>query len=362
MRVIKPNQKLFNKSKIIHVDMDSFYASVEIKERPELKFKPVAVAGSSENRGVVTTCNYIARKFGIRSAMPSVTAKRLCPEIIFLPVNMEKYRAISKETHKIYKCYTKIIEPISLDEAYLDVTDSEYCQGDPEEMARQIRQKIFEDLGITASAGISSNKFLAKIASDWNKPNGQFSIPDKDIQSFILKVNIRKIYGVGEKTEILLNKHGIQTCSDLQKLSKESLVKLLGKYGCTLYSLSRGIDNRLVEDDKISKSLSVEDTYVKDLTNYDQAANELNKLYLELKKRLSKEIHKDRLIKSCFIKVKFNNFKLITMQTSSQKTDYLVYLNLLEKTLLTNKKPIRLLGIGVQFDNRPLNQLNLDIS
>ena len=362
MRVIKPNQKLFNKSKIIHVDMDSFYASVEIKERPELKFKPVAVAGSSENRGVVTTCNYIARKFGIRSAMPSVIAKRLCPEIIFLPVNMEKYRAISKETHKIYKCYTKIIEPISLDEAYLDVTDSEYCQGDPEEMARQIRQKIFEDLGITASAGISSNKFLAKIASDWNKPNGQFSIPDKDIQSFILKVNIRKIYGVGEKTEILLNKHRIQTCSDLQKLSKESLIKLLGKYGCTLYSLSRGIDNRLVEDDKISKSLSVEDTYVKDLTNYDQAANELNKLYLELIKRLSKEIHKDRLIKSCFIKVKFNNFKLITMQTSSQKTDYLVYLNLLEKTLLTNKKPIRLLGIGVQFDNRPLNQLNLDIS
>jgi DNA polymerase-4 len=362
MRVIKPNQKLFNKSKIIHVDMDSFYASVEIKERPELKFKPVAVAGSSENRGVVTTCNYIARKFGIRSAMPSVIAKRLCPEIIFLPVNMEKYRAISKETHKIYKCYTKIIEPISLDEAYLDVTDSEYCQGDPEEMARQIRQKIFEDLGITASAGISSNKFLAKIASDWNKPNGQFSIPDKDIQNFILKVNIRKIYGVGEKTEILLNKHRIQTCSDLQKLSKESLIKLLGKYGCTLYSLSRGIDNRLVEDDKISKSLSVEDTYVKDLTNYDQAANELNKLYLELIRRLSKEIYKDRLIKSCFIKVKFNNFKLITMQTSSQKTDYLVYLNLLEKTLLTNKKPIRLLGIGVQFDNRPLNQLNLDIS
>ena len=362
MRVIKPNQKFFNKSKIIHVDMDSFYASVEIKERPELKFKPVAVAGSSENRGVVTTCNYIARKFGIRSAMPSVTAKRLCPEIIFLPVNIEKYRAISKETHKIYKCYTKIIEPISLDEAYLDVTDSEYCQGDPEEMARQIRQKIFEDLGITASAGISSNKFLAKIASDWNKPNGQFSIPDKDIQNFILKVNIRKIYGVGEKTEILLNKHRIQTCSDLQKLSKESLIKLLGKYGCTLYSLSRGIDNRLVEDDKISKSLSVEDTYVKDLTNYDQAANELNKLYLELKKRLGKEIHKDRLIKSCFIKVKFNDFKLITMQTSNQKTDHLVYLNLLEKTLLTNKKPIRLLGIGVQFDNRPLNQLNLDIS
>jgi len=362
MRVIKPNQKIFNTSKIIHVDMDCFYASVEIKEKPELKSKPVAVAGSSENRGVITTCNYIARKFGIHSAMPSVTAKKLCPQIIFLPVNMEKYRNISKETHKIYKCYTKIIEPISLDEAYLDVTNSEYCQGDPEEMARQIRKKIFEDLGITASAGIASNKFLAKIASDWNKPNGQFSIPDKDIQNFILKVPVRKIHGVGEKTEILLNNHGIQTCSDLQKLSKESLVKLLGKYGCTLYSLSRGIDDRLVEDDKISKSLSVEDTYMKDLTNYDQAINELNKLYLELTKRFGKDIYKDRLIKSCFIKVKFNNFKLITMQTPSQKIDYPVYSNLLKKTLLTNKKPIRLLGMGIQFDNRPLNQLNLDIS
>ena len=142
----------------------------------------------------------------------------------------------------------------------------------------------------------------------------------------------------------------------------ERLIKLLGKYGCTLYSLSRGIDNRLVEDNKISKSLSVEDTYIKDLTSYDQADNELNKLYLELKKRLNEEKYKDRLIKSCFIKIKFNDFKLITMQISNQKTDYLVYLNLMKKILLTNKKAIRLLGIGVQFDNRPLNQLNLDIS
>ena len=362
MRVIIPRQELFRKSKIIHVDMDSFYASVEIKERPELKNKPVAVAGSSENRGVITTCNYVARGYGIRSAMPSITAKRLCPQIIFLPVNMEKYRAVSKEVHKIYKCYTKIIEPVSLDEAYLDVTNSKYCQGDPEEMARQIRMKIFEDLGITASAGISSNKFLAKIASDWNKPNGQYSIPDKDIKDFIIKVPIRKIYGVGKKTELLLKSNGVNTCKDLQKLSKESLSKLLGKYGCTLYSLSRGIDDRDVESHKISKSLSVEDTYMEDLTDLIQALKELKLLYLELLKRLDKKVYANRLIKSCYVKIKYSDFKLTTTQVSSKIINYGVYSNLLKKTLLTNNKSIRLLGVGVQFNNEPISQLNLDIT
>ncbi len=362
MRVITPNKKLFNKSKIIHVDMDCFYASVEIKDRPELKNKPVAVAGSSENRGVVTTCNYLARKFGVRSAMPSITAKRLCPQIIFLPVNMEKYRTISKEIHKIYKCYTKIIEPVSLDEAYLDVTNSDYCQRDPEEMARQIRMKIFEDIGITASAGIASNKFLAKIASDWNKPNGQYSIPDKEIENFMLKIPVRKIHGVGQKTEILLKSNGINTCEDLQKLSKERLTKLLGKYGCTLYSLSRGIDQREVESHKVSKSLSVEDTYMVDLINQDQALNELKLLYLELIERLNAKAYVNRMIKSCYVKIKFSDFKLTTIQISSEIINYKIFSNLLKKNLLTNNKSIRLLGVGVQFNNEPISQLNLDIS
>jgi len=362
MRAIISSHKNFTSSKIIHVDMDCFYASVEIRERPELKNKPVAVAGSSASRGVITTCNYIARKFGIRSAMPSITAKRLCPHIVFLPVNMEKYRLISKEIHKIYKCYTKVIEPVSLDEAYLDVTNSEYCQGDPEEMARQIRMKIHEDIGITASAGIASNKFLAKIASDWNKPNGQYSIPDNAIKNFILKLPVRKIYGVGKKTEILLKSNGINTCQDLQKLSKERLSGLLGKYGRTLYSLSRGIDSRKVESHKISKSLSVEDTYMVDLTNQEQTLNELRLLYLELIKRLNMEIYKKRIIKSCYVKIKFNDFKLTTIQKSSEVINYEIYANLLNKSLLTNRKSIRLLGVGVQFNNESISQLNLDIS
>lgn len=362
MRVPRVSQKIFSKAKIIHVDMDSFYASVEIKDRPELKNKPVAVAGSSENRGVVTTCNYVARKYGVHSAMPSITAKRLCPQIIFLPVDMEKYRSVSKEIHKIYKCYTKIIEPVSLDEAYLDVTESEYCQGDPEKMASQIRMKIFQDLGITASAGISSNKFLAKIASEWNKPNGQYSIADKDIENFILKVPIRKIHGVGAKTEIILKKNGINTCEDIQRLSKESLIKLLGKYGCTLYSLSRGVDDRKVESHKISKSLSVEDTYMVDLTDLTQALNKLKLLYTELLNRLDKKIYKNRLIKSCYVKIKFSNFKLTTIQVSSKIISYEIYSNLLKKSLISNSKSIRLLGVGVQFNNEPISQLNLDIS
>ena len=266
--------------------MDCFYASVEIRDHPEYKNKPVAVAGSSENRGVVTTCNYIARKYGVRSAMPSITAKKLCPKIVFLPVNMQKYRTTSEEIHKIYKCYTKIIEPVSLDEAYLDVTESKYCDGNPALMAQQIRNKIYEDLKITASAGIASNKFLAKIASDWNKPNGQFLIADDEIQDFVLKIPIRRIHGVGKKTEELLKQRKVNTCADLQKISKYDLINLLGKYGETLFHLCRGVDDRIVEPNRIRKSLSVEDTYQFDLITHESCKKELELLYEELIKIL----------------------------------------------------------------------------
>ena len=256
------NYKLQNYSsrKIIHIDMDCFFAAVEIREKPELKYLPVAVAGNDDKRGVVTTCNYIARKYGVKSAMPSVIAKQLCPDIIFLPVNFAKYKEVSNDIQKIYSCYTKIIEPISLDEAYLDVTNSKYCNGDPDQMARQIRQKIFDDFNITASAGISSNKFLAKLASEWHKPNGQFSIYDDEIKKFIISLPIRKIHGVGKRTEEKLVKLGIKNCRDLQNIEYEKLVNLLGKFGIALYYLCRGIDDRVVEDNKIRKSLSVEDT------------------------------------------------------------------------------------------------------
>ena len=362
MRLNNLKKKKYNKEKIIHVDMDCFYASVEIRDKPEYVNKPVAVAGNAESRGVVTTCNYIARKFGVKSAMPSITAKKLCPEIIFLPVNMHKYREVSAEVHKIYRCYTKIIEPVSLDEAYLDVTKSKYCNGDPEEMAMQIRKKIYEDLKITASAGISSNKFLAKIASDWNKPNGQFSIPDKDITNFVPKIPIRCIHGVGKKTEQILKKQNIKTCADLQKLSKYNLIETLGKYGHTLYYLCRGIDNRKVETNRIRKSLSVEDTYNVDLKNFDSCSRELKILFKELVKRIENSSNKNKLIKSCFIKIKYNDFKQTSSQISCNILNFDIFLNLLSKNNIDNNKPIRLLGLGINFDNNEKNQLNLDIS
>ena len=359
MKPIKHVNQKFKSSKIIHVDMDCFYASVEIRDRPELKNKPVAVAGSANTRGVVTTCNYAARKYGVKSAMPSITAKKLCPKIIFLPVNMEKYRNISNGIHKIFKCYTKIIEPVSLDEAYLDVTNSKYCNGDPDQMAQQIRQKIFYDFNITASAGVSSNKFLAKLASEWNKPNGQFSIYDDDIKKFIISLPVRKIHGVGERTEMKLLKLGIKTCRDLQKIEYKELVNLLGKFGIALYYLCRGIDNRVVENNRIRKSLSVEDTYINDLTSFDQCSNELKIIYKKLIKRLKEKDINDRPIKSCFIKIKYSNFKVNSSQVSTTKITFIAFHNLLEKIYNTKSSPIRLLGVGVQFDNSP--QLNLNI-
>jgi DNA polymerase IV len=361
MRVDKFTDKKFKYKKIIHVDMDCFYASVEIRDNPKYINKPVAVAGSSEIRGVVTTCNYIARKFGVKSAMPSIIAKRLCPNIIFLPVNMHKYRDVSEEVHKIFKCYTRIIEPVSLDEAYLDVTDSKYCDGDPEKMALQIRQKISEDLGITASAGISSNKFLAKIASDWNKPNGQFTVSDSDIAEFVLKVPVRSIHGVGEKTEILLKRKKINTCADLQKLKKYDLIEMLGKYGDTLYQLCRGIDKREVESNRIRKSLSVEDTYKEDLSNFKLCSDKLSVLYNELLKRINDGGYRNKKIKSCFIKIKYSDFKLTSSQVSCTDLDFSVFLKLLIQNNINKNKPIRLLGLGINFNIVEKNQLNLDI-
>ena len=362
MRINSLNNKKYRNEKIIHVDMDCFYASVEIRDKPEYINKPVAVAGHSESRGVVTTCNYIARKYGVRSAMPSITAKKLCPDIIFLPVNMYKYREVSNEVHKIYRCYTKIIEPVSLDEAYLDVTKSQYCNGDPEEMAKQIRDKIYEDIGITASAGISSNKFLAKIASDWNKPNGQFAIANDEIKDFVLKIPVRRVHGIGTKTEQILKERNISTCEDLQELSKYELVDILGKYGLTLYYLCRGIDERKVEPNRIRKSFSVEDTYKNDLKCFKSCSKELNILYKELIRRLDNSDCKKKSIKSCFIKIKYNDFRLISSQVACMQLKFDIFLNLLIKNNVETNKPIRLLGLGVNFDNKEKNQLNLDIS
>ena len=345
--------------KIIHVDMDSFYASVEIAENPQLAKLPVAVAGSSDLRGVVTTCNYIAREYGVKSAMPSVVAKKLCPEIIFLPVNMSKYRKVSKEIHKIFRCYTKIVEPISLDEAFLDVSKSQYCDGDPNIMARQIRKKIFEDLRITASAGIASNKFLAKLASEWNKPDGQYLITNNHIEDFVKNLSVRKIPGVGSKTEKIMSDFGIRTCQDLQNYDLEILVKMFGKFGLDLFDLCRGIDDRNVISERSIKSLSIEDTYVNDLRSFEECEIELRNIFYKLEERLKDKKKSSKKIKSCFIKVKYSDFKSSTHQIQSASIDLKIYRNLLIRAYARKSLPIRLLGLGVYFDNRPQLSLNI---
>jgi len=355
------NSKEYSNRKIIHIDMDCFFAAVEIRDKPKLKYLPVAVAGSENKRGVVTTCNYVARKFGVKSAMPSIIAKQLCPDIIFLPVNFDKYKKVSSGIREIFQCYTKIIEPIALDEAYLDVTNSQYCNGNPEDMARQIRQKIFVDFKLTASAGISSNKFLSKIASDWNKPNGQFAIKDREIENFILQVPIRKIFGIGEKNERKLLSLKIKNCADLQTLDESKLIEMFGKYGSTLFYLCRGIDEREVEPNRISKSLSVEDTFLQDLISLEECIKQMELIFKKLNIRLTQSKDRNRPIKSCFIKIKYSDFKTSTSQTLCNELNFDVYSNLLKKSYREKPRPIRLLGAGIQFSDMKKSQLDLQI-
>lgn len=232
--------------KIIHIDMDCFYAAVEMRENPSLKDKPIAVGGSPQQRGVLATCNYPARKFGLHSAMATAQALKLCPNLILLPVNMPLYKQVSSQIHQIFQRYTDIIEPLSLDEAYLDVTDCEKCSGSATWIAQEIRQAILTETQLTASAGVAPLKFLAKIASDQNKPNGQFVIKPEEVAEFVAKLPLNKIPGVGKVTTQHLHAMGLQTCHDVQKLDVTLLLRQFGKMGRRIWQFSHGIDEREV--------------------------------------------------------------------------------------------------------------------
>jgi len=244
--------------KIIHIDMDCFYAAVEIRDNPTLQDKPVAIGGTSKQRGVLCTCNYEARKYGLHSAMPTWIALQKCPELILLPVNMAKYKEVSQSIRQVFSNYTDLIEPISLDEAFLDVSSSDLHKGSATLMAKAIRSDIYQKEHLVASAGVSFNKFLAKIASDWNKPNGQYVIPPQHKDKFISDLPVSKIYGVGRVTANKLHGLNIHTCSDLQQWKLNELLDIFGKYGSVLYYLSRGIDNRVIQTTREAKSVSVE--------------------------------------------------------------------------------------------------------
>ncbi len=330
--------------KIIHLDMDCFYAAVEMREHPELAGQPIAVGGGSR-RGVVTTCNYEARKFGVHSAMPGFQARERCPHLVFLPVRFDLYRAESAKIRQILLSYTPRVEPLSLDEAYLDVTGLDRYAWD---LAKEIRQRIFAETRLTGSAGIAPNKMLAKIASDWRKPNGQFAITPEQVDAFMRELPVRKIWGVGPKSAEKFERQGVRTCGDLQQLSLPELVRRHGKWGRELYELCRGHDDREVQPNRVRKSLSNETTFGDLLTTLDDCARELDKLVDELAQDLrAKAI--ERPIHKAFVKVKFADFTRTTKECVNPHPTRETYRALLAEAYQRNKRPVRLLGSGVRF-------------
>ncbi|GHT68942.1 hypothetical protein AGMMS50239_34940 [Bacteroidia bacterium] len=249
--------------KIIHIDMDAFYAAVEQRDNPDLRGKPVAV-GYGEARGVVATASYEARKYGVHSAMPSLTARNKCPGLIFVPARFEVYHEVSTQIREIFLEYTDLVEPLSLDEAFLDVTVNHKNNPSAGLIAKEIKQKIFEKTGLTASAGVSINKFLAKIASDYKKPNGFFVITPEEAEKFVETLKIERFFGVGKVTAQKMHDHHIFTGLDLKQRPETELVRLFGKAGHDLYQYARGIDNRKVEPNRVTKSISNETTFLQD--------------------------------------------------------------------------------------------------
>lgn len=345
--------------KIIHIDMDCFYAAIEIRDRPELAGKPVAVGGTS-GRGVLTTCNYIARKFGCHSAMPTFKALELCPEMIIIQPNFKLYNKESRKIREIFFKYTPLVEPLSLDEAFLDVSKLERSGT---EIASEIRREIFEDTNLTASAGIAPNKLLAKIASEWKKPDGQYVIEPDGVFAFMKVLPVYNIWGVGPKSVEKLKMQKIENCGQLQRLSIYELNSLFGKFGEELYYLCRGKDNRQVEPDRVRKSMSTERTFSADLETLAQCEHELMKLYEELQNDLQSSAS-NRLIKKLFVKLKFSDFKRTTAECSVAELDKGKFRRLLGEAYSRSRLNVRLIGAGVRFqekENKPWSQLEFEL-
>jgi len=335
--------------KIIHCDCDCFYASIEMRDNPALRGKPIAVGGSPERRGVVATCNYEAREFGIHSAMASATARRLCPDLIIIRTDMEKYRLASSQIHEIFQRYTDLIEPLSLDEAFLDVSECDEFRGSATRIAEAIRNEVREVVGITISAGIAPNKFLAKIASDWNKPDGQFAVLPNDVDDFVAKLAVKKIHGVGKVTAAKMHRLNLRTCKDLQNFGADALTEHFGSFGERLFELSRGIDNRPVSTDRIRKSVSVENTFDTDLPDLDSSLEAMLRLLPQLELRL-KRLDNHYSIKKQFVKLKFHDFVTTTVEMLSEDTNPENYRTLCEQGFARGERAVRLIGVGVRVE------------
>ncbi|UXR65422.1 DNA polymerase IV [Bdellovibrio bacteriovorus] len=348
--------------KIIHIDMDCFYAAVEVKHRPELKGKPLGIGGPPNSRSVLCTASYEARKFGVRSAMPSSQAVRLCPQLILIPPHFDLYKAESRKVREILERFTNKIEPLSLDEAYLDVTDCPLFGGSATLIAQEIRRLIYTELKLTASAGVAPNKFLAKIASDWKKPNGQFVIRPQDVEVFVKDLPVGKIFGVGKVTGQKMNDLGLYTCGDIQKYSVSELSQWFGSRATELYDFARGIDNRDVITEWERKSLTVEETFNKDLPTLEECAKALPALYEDFVLRMDRGQYHDR-IKGLVVKLKFFDFKQTTHEEVIHDLPTLQdFERLLEKAWNRRAVPVRLVGLGVRLGSQKKSTTDEDSS
>ena len=354
--------------------MDCFYAAIEERDRPDLRGRPLGVGGARDRRGVLTTCNYEARKYGIHSAMPTFMALNRCPQLVVVPTRFEVYRAESARVRALFLEYTPLVEPLSLDEAYLDVSA---LPRPATEIAREIRARIFEATGLTASAGIGPNKMIAKIASDFHKPNGQHTVKPPAVAAFMTDLPASKIHGIGEVTaKRLADEIQVETCGQLQAFSRELLRLRFGKFGADLYDRCRGIDHRPVEPNRVRKSLSNENTFSENLTTLDQCRERLAEIHADLLAALDKQ-DQVRPVTKLFVKLRFADFTHTTVERGGEEPALSVYLALLAEGWQRREerqRVVRLLGAGVRFhlpegaavsvaseDQRTANQLALGL-
>ncbi|WP_312257183.1 DNA polymerase IV [Stutzerimonas nitrititolerans] len=334
--------------KIIHVDCDAFFAAIEMRDDPNLANRPMAVGGLAEQRGVIATCNYEARAYGVRSAMASAHALKLCPDLLIVRPRREAYREASQEIHTIFRSYTDLIEPLSLDEAFLDVTGCEHFAGSATRIAQDIRRRVWQQLRITVSAGVAPNKFLAKIASDWKKPDGLFVITPAQVDEFVLGLPVTKLHGVGRVTAEKLQRMGIRTCADLRARNRLDLLRDFGSFGERLWGLAHGIDERPVQVESRRQSVSVENTYDRDLPDLAACLERLPELLQELTRRMARLDSRYRPGKP-FVKLKFHDFTQTTLEQSGAGLELEDYADLLAVAFARGKRPVRLIGVGVRL-------------
>ncbi|MCW8092646.1 DNA polymerase IV [Alteromonas sp. ASW11-130] len=352
--------------KIIHVDMDCFYAAVEMRDNPALKNIPIAIGGSAKGRGVISTCNYPARKFGVRSAMATAYALRLCPDLTLVKGRMEVYVRESQKLRKIFADYTDLIEPLSLDEAYLDVTHVKLFSGSATRIAQDIRRRIKEELNLTASAGVASCKFVAKIASDENKPDGLCVITPDKLDKFVRQLPLGKIPGVGKVTVQKLSRLGLHTCEDVRHYPFERLQKELGKFGTVLYNRAHGVDDRTINTSRERKSIGVERTFGEDIHTLEECEAMLPNLFEKIKERVQGyEARSGQTIriKSLGVKLKFNDFQLTTVEHKHAQLSLAFFKTLLTEVHQRAKgRGIRLVGIHISLaEVAPFEQLRLPL-